>query len=133
MKPNTAKTLRFPLKTQKRFRFRLKIMNHYLLKKFTLLFCQNWNNVFFLWKIYWNFWKLCSVINKSDTLNLPTLSAGIMGYTEIPITPVKPSHYRIDDSTTLIHWVVRTYHPVITEPNFVQYQDIKQIKKFFRW
>ena len=40
---------------------------------------------------------------------------------------MKPSLYRIIDLKTLIHLVVHTYHPEITEPINVHYQDMKQI------
>ena len=55
------------------------------------------------------------------------LPAGSIGFIEIPITTVKPSHYRINDSITLVHSVVLTYHHEITEPKNVHYQDKKQI------
>ena len=40
-----------------------------------------------------------------------TLPIAILGFTEFPITPVKPSHYKFIDLDALIHSVVPTYHP----------------------
>ena len=53
------------------------------------------------------------------------------GYIEITNTTVEPSHYKIKDLNTLIHSVVHTYHPEITEPIKVHYQKMKQFENFF--
>ena len=55
---------------------------------------------------------------------MATLPTGIIGYIEIPITTAKPPLYRINVLNTLIHSVVQTYHPELTEPINVQYQDM---------
>ena len=46
------------------------------------------------------------------------------------ITPVKPSHYRINVINTLIHSVVLTYDPHTTEPIIVHHQDGQKFTLF---
>ena len=72
-----------------------------------------------------------SVIIKNNAIHIATPPAGTVGYTEIPITIVKPSHYRNSDLNKLIHSVVHTYHPEITEPTNVHYQGMEQINTSF--
>ena len=49
------------------------------------------------------------------TLNA-TLPQGLIGYIEIPTTNTKPSYYRVYDVNTLVHSLVHSYCPDITEP-----------------
>ena len=72
-----------------------------------------------------NFTYLCSVITKNNTPHLATLPIGIIRYIKVPITTLGPSHCRSNDSITLIRSVVHTYHPAISEPNNVPYQNMK--------
>ena len=51
----------------------------------------------------------CSVLK--ITMHTAIFATGIIGYTEILTTKVKPSHFRIIDLNTLVHSVVHTYHP----------------------
>ena len=44
------------------------------------------------------------------------LPKGNIGYIEIPVTIEKPSYYQVNDVNTLIHSIIHTYHPDITEP-----------------
>ena len=64
-------------------------------------------------------------------MHIDTLPTGLIGFIEIPITTVKPSHDRNNGLVTLILSVVHTYHPEKNEPINVQYQDMKQMKNFF--
>ena len=73
----------------------------------------------------------CSLITKVFTLHNITLPTGKTGSSEFRVTPVKASLYRINDSITLIHSVVYTCHPEITQPIEVHYLDMKQINKWF--
>ena len=43
-------------------------------------------------------------------MHMARLPTGIIGYIELPINTVKPFHFRIIDSNTLIHSVGQTYH-----------------------
>ena len=45
----------------------------------------------------------------------------MIGFFEIPITTVKPTHCRSIDLKTLIRLVVQNYHPGKTEPITVHY------------
>ena len=49
-----------------------------------------------------------SVKIKNITMHITTLSAGIIGFFEIPISTVKPSDYKFVDLETLIQSVVDT-------------------------
>ena len=64
-------------------------------------------------------------MEKSST-NMATSRTEKIGYTVIRITTVKPPHYRFNDLKALIHSVVRTYQPNITEPINVQYHDMNR-------
>ena len=48
----------------------------------------------------------CSVSIKNSTRRMATIPTGVLKNIEIPITTVKPCHYRISDINTLIHSVV---------------------------
>ena len=48
-----------------------------------------------------------------------------------PFTTVKPPLYRNNYLNTLIHSLVHTYHPDITERNKVDYTDVEQTNNFF--
>ena len=73
----------------------------------------------------------CSVLNEISSMQMATLSTGKKGDIGIPITSVKPSHYRIFDLNTLILLVVHTYHTDLAEPNNVHYPHTKQIDHSF--
>ena len=68
----------------------------------------------------------CSVLVRNNTSDVTTLLTGLIGYIEIPITTVRPLHYQVKDINTLIHTVIHTYHPDITEPVKNHYQDMTQ-------
>ena len=57
---------------------------------------------------------------------MATLLTGLLGYIEIAITTVRPLRYRVKDINILIHTVIHTYHPDITEPAVHHYQDMTQ-------
>ena len=59
-------------------------------------------------------------------MHIATLSVGITRCFETPITIVKPPHYWNSDLKTLIHSEFQTYHPDITEPKNVQYQNMER-------
>ena len=65
--------------------------------------------------------KSCQILFEKNSMHIATLPTEILGYIEITITALKPSHYRIIDSNTLIHSVFHTYLPEKTEPNIVPY------------
>ena len=65
----------------------------------------------------------CTVKIKNNTMPMATLPTGMTRYIENPITTKKPSPNRIEDSNTLIHSVVHTYRPGITEPIIFHYHD----------
>ena len=79
--------------------------------------------------------KRCNFVpsNNQKQYYLPDyIPTGRLRYTENSITTLKPLHIRISDFNTLIHPVVQTCHPDLTEPIIVQYRDMKQaIKHFF--
>ena len=52
----------------------------------------------------------------SPHIRLRILPKGNVGYIEIPVTFEKPPHYQVNDVNTLIHSIIHTYHPDITEP-----------------
>ena len=72
----------------------------------------------------------CLASNKFFTTHMATFPTATLGFLESSITTVKLPRYRINDLCTLIHSVVSTYHPGITEPFIVHYQD-EQAKKLF--
>ena len=61
---------------------------------------------------------LCSLSIEINTTDKATLPTGKTGCIETSNTTVKPSHYRIKDSNTLIYSAFHTYHSDITEPTF---------------
>ena len=56
---------------------------------------------------------------KNNTTHLATLPFGMKGYVKLPITTVKSPLYRYNVLNTLIHSVVHTQHPDITELLFI--------------
>ena len=58
----------------------------------------------------------CTVFIKNKTNSHATLPQGLIGYIEIPTTNTKPSYYRVYDVNTLVHSLVHSYCPDITEP-----------------
>ena len=81
--------------------------------------------------------KLCSFlpsINQKQYYAPDTLPIGRIRYTENPITTLKAIQTQFSDFNTLIHLVVQTCHPDLTEPINVQYRDMKQsIKHVFEF
>ena len=59
------------------------------------------------------------------SMHIATLPTAIKGYNEFPLTTVKPSQFRINNSIALIHSVIHTYYPEMIEPINVHYQDQK--------
>ena len=64
---------------------------------------------------------------KKDNTHLATLPVGRLGYVETLITTVKPSRYRFIDSNRLIHSIVQSCLPDITESINGLYQVIQTI------
>ena len=64
-------------------------------------------------------------------MHMAKFPPGIIGYIEIPITSVKPFHYKYFDLYTLVNSVNQAYQPLITESIIVHSQDFRQINKFF--
>ena len=62
---------------------------------------------------------------------MATISTGIIGHKEIPITNLKPSHYRNSDLITLTHSALLTNHPEKTEKIQIQHQYITQTNTSF--
>ena len=58
----------------------------------------------------------CLTIIQNFTSHPATLSPGIIGYIEIPITQTTPPHYRVHDVNSLLHSVIHAYHPDTTTP-----------------
>ena len=73
---------------------------------------------------------LCSIKIENETTHMATLQTGIRCCIEGPVTTVEPSHCRNVDSTRLVHPVIHTYHPDITEPNKFHHQDMIQPNNF---
>ena len=112
------------------FCLKLKIMNQFLLKCQELISYQNWNDTFFrdiLLKSELSY----LVLFKKNTKHTATFPTGTIGYFEIPITTVKPSHQKINHLKTLFHSVVPTYYPETTEPINFHYQEIQQQRTIF--
>ena len=57
----------------------------------------------------------CAQIIQNSTNHVATLPTGHIGYIEVPNTNEKPKYYQVKDINTLIHIVIHTYHPDITE------------------
>ena len=57
-----------------------------------------------------------STVIQNFTSRPATLQRGIIGYIEILIIQTTPPHYRVQDVNSLIHSVLRTYHPDTTFP-----------------
>ena len=74
-------------------------------------------------KNYQKFWRFLFSIFEKKT-NMPTLPAGRLGFLENLITTLK----QLSDKKTVIHSVVETYHPDLTDPLNVNYQDMIQKK-----
>ena len=119
---------------------------HFSLKKAkaSLLKTENQEPLFaempqtlFLWKLiqYFSFMKNLtensekswSARIKKITMHTATFPNGLKGYIEICIFTLKPFRYRNNDSNTMIHSVVHTYHSEVSEPFIVHYQNMKQI------
>ena len=58
----------------------------------------------------------CSSLIQNFTSNIATIPKGNIGYIEIPVTIEKPPYYQVNDVNTLIHSIIHTYHPDLTEP-----------------
>ena len=58
----------------------------------------------------------CATLIQNFTSYPATLTRGIIGYIEIPITQTTPPHYRVNDVNSLIHSVIHAYHPDTTTP-----------------
>ena len=58
----------------------------------------------------------CSTVIQNFTSHRATLSRGVIGYKEIPITQTTPPHYRVHDVNLLIHSVINAYLPDTTIP-----------------
>ena len=58
---------------------------------------------------------------------MATIPIWVVGFIETPITSVKPLHFESEDSHTLIHSVIQTYHPETTEQIYVYCQGMTQM------
>ena len=117
----------FLWKIQKFFCSKQQILNHFSLKNLVPIFCWNWKIIFPLEKSYRKTLKFRGQYSfKMNTMHIATLSVGITRCFETPITIVKPPHYWNSDLKTLIHSEFQTYHPDITEPKNVQYQNMER-------
>ena len=117
----------FLWKLQKFFRLKQQILNHFSLKNLKPNFCWNWKNIFPLEKSYRKTLKFRGQHSfQLNTMHIATLSVEITRYFETPITIVKPPHYWNSDLKTLIHSEFQTYHPDITEPKNVQFQNMER-------
>ena len=128
--PNTVQTLQFSLKktkassvkTEKKVLFTKLPQTCFLIK-----LNRNFSFIEFLSK---NTGDACPIINENKTRQMATLPTGKRALIEFSVTIAKLSHYRNDDSNTLIHSIVDTYHPDQTESKNVYHQDMTQTNIF---
>ena len=117
LKPNSSKFAHFPIRnyyfshftTTPKIRFFPRIPHTYFSTKIRITF--NFIEVFTQ-----DTPDTCSTIIGNSTTHNATLPTGHIGYIEVPITKEKLKHYQVNDINSLVHSVVHTYHPDITEP-----------------
>ena len=117
--PNTGKTVHFPFNNYSKLHFTTINNKQFFPSIPHTYFSSKFNRTFTFIKILTKNGKeqnTCSSLIQNFTSNIATLSKGNIGYIEIPVTIVKPPYYQVNDVNTLIHSIIHTYHPDLTEP-----------------
>ena len=117
--PNTGKTVHFPIKNYTKLHFTTSNNKQFFPSIPHTYFSSKFNRTFSFIELLTKKDKeqnTCSSLIQNFTSNIATLPKGNIGYIEIPVTIEKPPYYQVNDVNTLIHSIIHTYHPDITEP-----------------
>ena len=117
-KPSSGKTIHFAIKNYLNLHFELEDNTKFYPSTPYTYFLQKFKDIFHFLDMIVNEKKQGLMCNKFQnfTSHPATLSRGIIGYIEIPITQTTPPHYRVHDVNSLIHSVIHANHPDTTIP-----------------
>ena len=128
LKPKSSKIAHFPIKNYYNYHFTTTPQNHFFPTVPHTYFATKSRTNFNFIEIFTDKKPdICKTIIQNTSKHIATLPPGNIEYIEVPITNEKPKFYQVNDINSLIHNVIHTYHPDITEPvpptNYVVHYD----------
>ena len=103
IKPYTVQTLQVPLKSSKALLFKTENLEPFFAEiPYTQILSKLKRYFPVMELLSKTSEKPCPVISNKKSLHVHTLPTGIIGYFEIPITSVKPTHDRKNDLNTMV-------------------------------
>ena len=118
-KPNASQMIHFPIQPTLSLTFKTSDNEVIFPSTPHPFFITRFNSTFNFLQVYQNVNSEpsnCSVIIQNITHHSAILAPGYIGYIEVPVTNIQPTHYKVNDVNSLKCTVFHSYYPDLSEP-----------------